>query len=367
MSPRHRCLRRLTPLLLSLFFSLCSIPSLYALPITDQFSLSGLVNNVSTFRLSDLQAFTPVTQNVSFQSGSGTVSTSFTGVPLYDFLTSPQGGGGIIQSSGIKNDILRDYVVATGSDGYRAVYSVGEMHPNFGGQKDLIAYQSNGQPLGNDGFARTTAPGDIAGGRYVSNLSSLQVQSATPASLIAGTGGGLSTQFTLSGQVSQTGTYNLAALQSLPSATQAVTYRAGQSTVTGTFTGVPLWTLLSNAGLITNPNIKNDLLGKYLVATGSDGYKAVIALGEISPRFGNNNSLVAYSVNGQGLGADGFARLVVPGDTFGGRYVSNLIGLEVFDARGSVSAPEPATALLLLAGIPAIFFLGRRRPDQLDA
>lgn len=53
--------------------------------------------------------------------------------------------------------------------------------------------------------------------------------------------------------------------------------------------------MLSNAGLITNPDIKNGLLGKYLVTTGSDGYKAVIALGEIYPRFGNNNSLVALA------------------------------------------------------------------------
>ena len=58
---------------------------------------------------------------------------------------------------------------------------------------------------------------------------------------------------------------------------------------------MPLRTLLSNAGLVTDPNIKNDLLGKYLVATGSDGYKAVIALGEIAPRFGNRDNLVAYS------------------------------------------------------------------------
>jgi len=365
---RHsRPARVLTSIALGLCLSLGAVSPLFALPISDQFSLSGLVNNVRSFTLSDLQAFTPVTQQVSYQSGSGTVSTSFTGVPMYDLLTSSQGGGGIVKNSAVKNDFLRDYVVATGSDGYRAVYSVGEIHPNFGGNNELVAYQSNGQSLGNSGFARTTAPEDIAGGRYVSNLSALQVQSATPASTINGTGGGPSTQFALSGQVSQPGTYNLASLQALPSATQSVTYRAGQSTVTGTFTGVPLWTLLSNAGLVTNPNVRNDLLGKYLVATGSDGYKAVIALGEISPRFGNNNSLVAYSVNGQGLGADGFARLVVPGDTFGGRYVSNLIGLEVFDSRGSVSAPEPATGLLLLAGVPALLLLGRERRDHRDA
>lgn len=356
--------RSAVPVALSLLITLCSVPPLLALPITNQFSLSGLVNNPGTFTLNDLQSFPSVTQNASYQSGSGTTSTSFTGVPLYNFLNSSQGGGGLVLDSGTKNDFLRTYVVATGSDGYRAVTSVGEIHPNFGNKADLIAYQANGQPLGDNGFARTTAPGDVAGGRYVSNLASLQIMSATPASQITGSGGGISSQFSLGGQVANPGTYTLASLQALPSATQTVTYRAGQATVTGSFTGVPLWTLLSNAGLVTDPSVRNDLLGKYLVATGSDGYKAVIALGEVSPRFGNNNSLVAYSVNGQGLGADGFARLVVPGDTFGGRYVSNLIGLEVFSALGSVSAPEPGTGLLLLAGLPAMLFVGRWRRDD---
>ena len=42
-----------------------------------------------------------------------------------------------------------------------------------------------------------------------------------------------------------------------------------------TYTGVSLWTLLSTAGLITNPTIKNDVLRQYVVAVGSDGYEAV--------------------------------------------------------------------------------------------
>ncbi|MGE0277934.1 MAG: hypothetical protein AB7G68_19880 [Nitrospiraceae bacterium] len=82
----------------------------WALPITEQFTLSGLVNNPGTFNLGDLRTFTPTTQNVTYQSGSGTTSGSFTGVPIYEFLNSPQGGGGIVQDPGVKNDFLRDYV-----------------------------------------------------------------------------------------------------------------------------------------------------------------------------------------------------------------------------------------------------------------
>lgn len=84
----------------------------------------------------------------------------------------------------------------------------------------------------------------------------------------------------------------------------------------------------------------------------------MISLGEINPQFGGQQDLIAYSLNGQGLGADGLARLVVPGDTFGGRYVSNLVSLEVFDAARP--APEPGTIMLLMTGLAGIIMLRRR-------
>jgi len=34
----------------------------------------------------------------------------------------------------------------------------------------MVAYAADGQALGNDGFARIVAPGDKAGGQFVSNI-----------------------------------------------------------------------------------------------------------------------------------------------------------------------------------------------------
>ena len=68
----------------------------------------------------------------------------------------------------------------------------------------------------------------------------------------------------------------------------------------------------------------------YLVATGSDGYRALLSLAEIDPAFGNRPVLVAYSVNGAGLGRSGMARLIVPGDVKMSRSVSALASIEVF-------------------------------------
>jgi hypothetical protein len=39
----------------------------------------------------------------------------------------------------------------------------------------LLLYAANGQPLSADGFARLVVPGDQAMGRFVSNLTELQV------------------------------------------------------------------------------------------------------------------------------------------------------------------------------------------------
>jgi len=335
-----------------------------ALPITDSFFLNGQVNNSgSVIDLADLQSFSPVTQTVTYQAGSSTVTQDFTGVPLWNFLNdaSANGGGGLTPSTPLpstptQNQQNRMYVVTTGSDGYRAVTSIGEINPNFGNTPSLVAYQQANPPgstptgLGDDGFARTTAPVDIRGGRYVSNIFRMDVFDALPQSQISGIGGGVSQSFALAGKINNPGTYNLSALQALPQTT--ITTDGGR-----TFTGVSLWSLLTGAaaggGIITDPNVKNDVLGKIVVATGSDGYKQVFSLGEFNPNFGAESILVAIDESGGGLGTSGFARMVAPGDIRAGRWVSNLIGLEVLDAP-LTPVPAPAALLLFATGFGGV-------------
>lgn len=128
----------------------------------------------------------------------------------------------------------------------------------------------------------------------------------------------------LSGAVARPASFDLAALRALPAVTRTVG--------TNTYMGVSLWDLVSAAGVLVNPAVRNDLLGFYLVATGSDGYRTVISLAEISPGFGNQPDIVAYAMNGAPLTTNGFARLVVPNDMKAGRNVSNLVSLEVLSA-----------------------------------
>ena len=118
------------------------------------------------------------------------------------------------------------------------------------------------------------------------------------------------------------------------SQTVTATYMSAGGTVTDGYTGVSLWNLIQDAGLLTDPSVKNDLLNFGVVATGSDGYRALFSLGELDPAFRNQPDIVAYSDQKGQLGnggSDGALRIVVPGDVAGGRYVSNLTSLQVVD------------------------------------
>jgi Oxidoreductase molybdopterin binding domain len=144
--------------------------------------------------------------------------------------------------------------------------------------------------------------------------------------------GGVTTSFRLTGAVTNRTSVDLKTLESFPVANQNVTYFAAGAVTTQSFTGALLWDLLQSAGIIVDPNVKNDILRKIVIVTGSDGYQSVFAAGDIDPFFGGSQIMVAYAANGQPLGQDGFARIVVPGDKAGGRFVSNIAKIEVRDA-----------------------------------
>jgi hypothetical protein len=147
--------------------------------------------------------------------------------------------------------------------------------------------------------------------------------------------GGISNSFTVSGEVTNRAVFNLNDLETFPPAQQNITYFAAGSVVSESFTGVLMWDLLNNSpvnGIVTNPNIKNDILHKVIIVSGSDCYQSVFGAGEIDPFFGGSQIMVAYETGGKSLGDDGFARIVVPGDKAGGRFVSNIAKIEIRDA-----------------------------------
>src|SRR3984957_16512767 len=76
---------------------------------------------------------------------------------------------------------------------------------------------------------------------------------------------GPSSQFDLNGDIGKPGVYDLFSLSALPATTQTVTYKAGGTPTTDTFTGTGVWTLLNSAGGITAaPGGKNSSLLNYV-------------------------------------------------------------------------------------------------------
>ena len=262
----------------------------------------------------------------------------------------------VIMGTG-KNAILRNYIVATGSNGSQSLVSLGEINPYFGGNPsqgpDLVAYeQTNGQLLSSP---QLIVPQDTSGARNVTNLASLNVLSVPQAP----TGpGGYSSQFTVSVPGNAPVSITLATLTSPPyplppPKTETVTYLAGGIPVTDTFTGVPLWTSALPSRRYSERHFDQVLH--------RDRQRRIQQFSSQSPNSTRSSAhrhtrwrplSPTPTPMADLLTTSGFARLVIPGDNFGGRFVSNLVNLEVVNA-----VPEPTSALLLISGLAAIALL----------
>lgn len=71
-----------------------------------------------------------------------------------------------------KNDSLRFAVLAVASDGYAAAVTLGEVDAGFGATQSLLALRQDREALA---LPRLTVPGDLKGGRYVSDVIELRV------------------------------------------------------------------------------------------------------------------------------------------------------------------------------------------------
>lgn len=292
------------------------------------FPLSGLVNTSGTYQLSDLQALPQSTVSTNAKAGNSELGLHEYGGPLLVELLNK---AGVKVDTSRPNNILRKAVVVHGSDGYSTAIAWGEIDPRYGNKKVLLALQRDGQPIPEaDGFARLIMPGDLAAGRYISNVATIEVKDvgAVPVAGERKT----TTSFEVTGLVDKGGMFDAATLGALKQTTVTVETKDASGAVTGkaVYGGVLLNDLLTATAVKLNDKAKNDILGIGIVGIGADGYSSLIAGGEVDPKFANQQILIATSKDGQPLAAvEGFARIVVPGDLGAGRYVSNLAKLEV--------------------------------------
>ena len=116
-------------------------------------------------------------------------------------------------------------------------------------------------------------------------------------------------------------------LRKLPAERVEVSFQTAHGVEKATYTGALLWTLLGEAGGIDD-SAKGAELHHTINITGRDGYMVVISTGEIAPDFGGKAAMIAYERDGEELGDKGL-RVVMPGDKHGGRYVRDVVAIEV--------------------------------------
>lgn len=98
--------------------------------------------------------------------------TTYTGVPLQEILKK----AGIPFGRQMRGKDLAGYVLASAKDDYAVVFSLGELDPDLGGVRAIVADKRDGKPLFEyQGPVRLVLPGDKAGARSVRMLEKLEV------------------------------------------------------------------------------------------------------------------------------------------------------------------------------------------------
>jgi DMSO/TMAO reductase YedYZ molybdopterin-dependent catalytic subunit len=117
-------------------------------------------------------------------------------------------------------------------------------------------------------------------------------------------------------------------IEGMPAEHVNASYVTGHGQEKGDYEGVLLWTLLDRAQLTQEPR-RRDHLRETVTVTGRDGYAVIFSIGELDPDFEGKSVILAYQRNDQPLPTAEGLRLVVPGDKHGGRYVRDVVRIEV--------------------------------------
>jgi len=123
--------------------------------------------------------------------------------------------------------------------------------------------------------------------------------------------------------------FGVAELRQLPLQTAEARVREGAPFAVA---GVSVTALLKAAGLDLSKNLGGaQVVGHALVARGADGYRAVFGLADVDPHFGKPPLLVLWAnADGSPLRErDGPIQLVASGENRPGRWVRQLVSLEV--------------------------------------
>lgn len=147
--------------------------SVAPVPAPGTIRLTGELTTPRDVTATELAALPQQTVDVSFESSQGAQQHTETGPALADVIPADA----LAVDADRRNDLLSFAVLAVGADGYTAVVAYGDVSADFGNRGLLVALAEDGQPLERP---RLVVPGDVRGGRYVSDLVELRVVRVGP-------------------------------------------------------------------------------------------------------------------------------------------------------------------------------------------
>jgi len=121
-------------------------------------------------------------------------------------------------------------------------------------------------------------------------------------------------------------------LKAMPRTT--VTVHNEHSKADETYAGVRVSEILLKMGAPLDKDLRGPALSAFLIASGADGYEAVLALAEVDPTFHSGEVIVADTMNGAPLDSkSGPFKLVVTEDKRPARWVRTLVSIELKSAK----------------------------------
>jgi len=138
-------------------------------PAAAALNIAGDIASPVQLSLADLAKMPRATATVHEMDGS---SNRYEGVALRDVLTR----AGAPLGKDFRGKAVSTCVLAKARDGYAAVFTLGEVDPDFGNEQIIVADKRNGEPLPeNQGPFRIVCPNDKHGARSVRMLETLEV------------------------------------------------------------------------------------------------------------------------------------------------------------------------------------------------
>jgi hypothetical protein len=279
--------------------------------------------------LRTLRTLSPETIQTTMRSTRGQTDRTFVGPTLLAYALA----AGVLTDADVQRSLASGYFVVTSEDGARVAVSLAEAAPAAGDQGIILATQQDGEPLGVG--VRLLVP-EFPGlaGRSLTGIVGVAFRDVRGGHDETGGSAG-SRMVSLSGLLDRAGDFDPRAIAPedvIEVETPNATGHGNESIAPRRYAGIPLYRLLDLAGIRLDPAVNEDFLRRVIVATGADGYRVVIAGGEIEPRFKAGLALVATQRDGAALGDEGAARLIVPFDRNPGRWVRSLVGLTVREA-----------------------------------